>query len=486
MEKEIICQNCQAKLDSKQRSLTCPQCSASQAEFQIVAPTQGKISIDDSKKGIWRYANFLPDFSKNVSLGEGDTPIRQVSHIYTDSLNLLLKIEGSNPTGSFLDRVSPLMVSDAISNNMTSLVCASDGNLGASISAYCATEDLNCTCVVPKSTSPEKKVQMIAYGSELVEFGEIIDDSLELAKKMADESTYQATPEFNLLAVEGTKTIALEIVEQIYLSKNGVLPAIDYIIVPMGSGRLVYSVWKGFKQANEFGLITKDQLPKIIGVQLKNHDLITKAILAGDDEPKIPTKKNPSKSNRSLADAILSTRSLFGVKAIESIRESGGTAVSVTEKDMIEASKKLAQKEGVFAELSSATVIAAVEELLASNYLKKESVVLALITASGMKTTQAFERSTKQHKKVESFRSMGTKIEILRIIASGETNFGYGIWKALDQSMSLQAVYQHLKELQQADHISELVTTTRQKKYTVTEKGNQLVQKMKELEELLT
>jgi len=408
MKKEIICQNCQAKLDNKQRSLTCPQCSASQAEFHIVTSSQEKITFNDSLNGIWRYANFLPEFSKMVTLGEGNTPIRKVSHLFSDSVNLLLKLEGNNPTGSFLDRVSPLMISDAISNKMCSLVCASDGNLGASLSAYCATENLKCICVVPKSTSPEKKVQMNAYGAEVVEFGETIDDSLELAKKMADESTYQATSEFNLLTVEGAKTIALEIVEQIYLAKEKKFPAIEYVILPMGSGRLVYSVWKGFKQANEFGLISQDQLPKIIGVQLKSYDLITKAILAGDDEPKVPTKKSTTKSNRSLGDAILSMKSIFSVKALQSIKESGGTAVSVTEKDMIDASKKLAQKEGVFAELSSATVIAAIEELISIGYLKKESVVLALITASGMKTTQAFEKTTKQHKKVECFRRMGT------------------------------------------------------------------------------
>jgi len=484
MNKEIVCQNCHAKLDSKQRSLTCPQCSASEAEFQITA-TEEKITFNDSLKGIWRYSNFLPEFPKMVSLGEGNTPIRKVSHLFSDSLNLLLKIEGNNPTGSFLDRVSPLMISDAISNNMGSLVCASDGNLSASLSAYCATEDIKCICVVPKSISPEKKIQIIAYGAEVVEFGETIDDSLELAKKMADEFTYQATPEFNLLAVEGAKTIALEIVEQIYLAKEKDFPAIEYVILPMGSGRLVYSVWKGFKQASEFGLISMNKLPKIIGVQLKSNDWITKAILAGDDEPKVPAKKSSSKSNRSLADAILSTKSIFGVKALQAINESGGTAISVSEKDIIEASKKLAQNEGVFAELSSSTVIAALEELLDTGYLQKESVVLALITASGMKTTQAFEKSTTQQKKVESFRSMGTKIEILRIIESGEANFGYGIWKALGQSMSLQAIYQHLKELQQVNHITVIESTTRQKKYRVTKKGKLLVQKMRELEELL-
>jgi DNA-binding PadR family transcriptional regulator len=112
--------------------------------------------------------------------------------------------------------------------------------------------------------------------------------------------------------------------------------------------------------------------------------------------------------------------------------------------------------------------------------------MLAIITASGMKTSRAFQKSTTQDKKVESLRSMGTKIEILKIINNKDSNFGYGIWKSLGQLISLQAVYQHLKELQKRELIIEIETKDRQKRYSITTKGKQLIKKMNELEELLS
>ncbi len=376
------------------------------------------------------------------------------------------------------------MVSDAISRNMDSIVCASDGNLGASISAYCAAADIKSVCVIPKSTSPEKKVQMTAYGAEIIDFGETIDDSLDLAKKMTDVKRYQATPEFNLLTIEGAKTISLEIVHQLLSQTNNVqLPWIEYLVVPIGSGRLLYSIWKGFKEAKRFGLIADQELPKLIGVQIKGYDSITNAIKAGAAEPKEIKRRNSV--DHSLGDAILTRKSVYGVKAIQSIKESNGTSITVTEKEMINASKKLGKAEGVFAELSSATVIAAIEKLNRKQFFETGAIVLAVITASGLKTSRAFQKSATRLKKVDSFRSMGTKVEILTIIDSKEANFGYSIWKALGQSLSLQAVYQHLKELSSRKHIVEIESTDRQKKYRLTGKGKKLIQKMSELEELL-
>ncbi|NHJ32440.1 MAG: pyridoxal-phosphate dependent enzyme [Asgard group archaeon] len=481
VKETIICKNCQAELQSQQRSLTCPQCSATSVEYAF-GFSEANLKVKQNEKGIWRYRSFLPQFEKTISLGEGQTPLRKALHLYQGKVNLYLKLEGSNPTGSYLDRVSPLMVSDAINRNMQSLVCASDGNLGASLSAYCAAAQIKCYCVVPKSISPEKRTQMLAYGAEVIDFGETIDDSLDLAVKMIEKGRYQATPEFNILTIEGAKTVSLEIIEQ--QNRFGSLQNLEYIIIPMGSGGLLYSIWKGLKQAKEFKLITADvKLPKIIGVQVEGFDSITKSFDAGNSIQEI-TKKNISKNK--VADAIMVRNPIFGEKALQSIKESNGMAISVSEKEIITASKQLGKKEGIFAELSSATVIAAVDKLLKEKILPQNSSVLAIITASGMKTSRAFQKSTTNDKKVESFRSMGTKIEILKIIDTKDSNFGYGIWKSLGQTISLQAVYQHLKELQNREMISEFDSKDRQKRYSVTTKGKQLIKKMNELEELLS
>ncbi len=480
MKEKIVCQNCQAELYSLQRSLTCPQCSSNSVEFSF-DPINVDLKVNEKDKGIWRYRSFLPNFTKTITLGEGQTPLRKALHLFSNKIDLYLKIEGSNPTGSYLDRISPLMVSDAMSREMQSLVCASDGNLGASLSAYCAAAQIKCFCVTPKSTSPEKRTQMSAFGAEVIDYGETIDDSLDLAKKMIEKNRYQATPEFNILTIEGAKTISFEIAEQ--QQKFDSIEQLDYIVVPMGSGGLLYSLWKGLKQAKAFNLIpSKVKLPKIIGVQVKGYDSITKSFDSGDPLQD-STKKKLVKNQ--LADAIMVRNPTFGEKAIESIKESNGTAISVSEKGIISASKLLGKKEGIFAELSSATVIAAVDKLTEKKILRQNSSVLVIITASGLKTSRAYQKSTTQDKKVESFRRMGTKVEILRIIDSGESNFGYGIWKSLGQSISLQAIYQHLKELLNTTLIAELESDDRQKKYAVSMKGRKLIEKMRELEELL-
>jgi len=478
---KIVCKNCQAELNPLQRSHTCPQCSAALVEYEFDL-SETDLTVKTSEKGVWRYRSFLPQFEKAISLGEGQTPLRKALHLFQNKVNLFLKIEGSNPTGSYLDRVSPLMVSDAMNRNMQSLVCASDGNLGASLSAYCAAAQIKCLCVVPKSVSPEKRTQMLAYGAEVVDYGETIDDSLDLAVKMIEKGRYQATPEFNILIIEGAKTISLEIIEQ--QNTFGSLQNLEYIIIPMGSGGLLYSIWKGLKQAKEFKLIPSDvKLPKIIGVQVEGFDSITKSFDAGNSIQKITTK-NISKNK--VADAIMVRDQIFGEKAVQSIKESNGLSISVSEKEIVAASKLLGKKEGIFAELSSATVIAAVDNLLKEKILPQNSSVLAIITASGMKTSRAFQKSTTQDKKIETFRSMGTKIEILKIIDTTDSNFGYGIWKSLGQTISLQAVYQHLKELQSREMISEFDSKDRQKRYSVSTKGKQLIKKMNELEKLLS
>ncbi|MBN1330079.1 MAG: pyridoxal-phosphate dependent enzyme [Candidatus Heimdallarchaeota archaeon] len=482
MKEKIICLNCQTELSPLQRSLTCPQCSANAVDFLYETENGENIKPLSNERGIWRYKQFLPKFSKTITLSEGNTPIREANHLFKGKIKLLLKFEGKNPTGSYLDRISPLMVSDAISRELNALVCASDGNLGASLGAYCAAAQVKCFCVVPKNISTEKRTQMLAVGAEVIDFGDTIDDSLELAKKMIEKGRYQATPEFNLLSIEGTKTIAFELVEQLF--EEGHFKEIDYLFVPIGSGSLLYSLWKGLKQAKKFNLLPGTaKLPKIVGVQIEGFDLISQSFHSVSNVEKSDRK---GLSKNSLAEAINVKKPTFGERALESIKESNGFAISVSEREMIAASKLLGTKEGIFAELSSATVIAAIEKLYDSGYLKKNDTVLALITASGMKTSGAFHRSTTRTMKVESFRSMGTKIEILRIIGSDEANFGYSIWKALDQSISLQAVYQHLKELLSKELIIEIDSSERQKKYILTNKGNRLIETMKELEQLLT
>ncbi|MHA1734307.1 MAG: pyridoxal-phosphate dependent enzyme [Promethearchaeota archaeon] len=485
MDFRVVCRRCQSELSTSQRSMFCPQCSSVGVQLYYDAQVnQGAgFRLCPDETGMWKYRNLLPDFEERISLGEGDTPLWNARHTFRDEMDLAFKIEGENPTGSYFDRASSLMVSDALVRGAETLVCASDGNLGASLSAYCAAAQISCVCVVPRSTPPVKVAQMEAHGAEVLRRGGTIDESLRVARKLLEPGWYQATPQLNVLTIEGTKTIALEIVE--HYASAGRFP--DSVIVPVGSGTLLYALWTGFQQAAQFGMLPEGDLPRLVGVQVEGYDPITKALrgVEGSAGREGKERKKRGKS-QFLADAIVVDKPLLGELAIETIRSSGGTAVSVSERALEEAHRKLGTREGIFAETSSATVVAALEDLSSAGYFHEGEVVVAVITASGFKTSTSIQSTAGSvPRSREVIRLLGTKLEILELICAGEFTFGYSIWEALDKKITLQAVYQHLKELKVKGHIEETGSSTRQKKYRITERGALVLSKMKELEALL-
>ena len=195
-----------------------------------------------------------------VSLGEGGTPLHKAERLAkTIGLkDLYLKDETRNPTNSYRDRAAALLTSNAIDHHLETLVCATNGNMGASLAAYSAKAGLNCHVIVPKVVDVGKLAQMLAYDAIIEEYGDIVDDSIRKAEALAKETGwYQATAELNPLVVEAQKTISYEIYEQFGVP--------EWILVSMGSGGTIYSVWKGFKELKQLGL-TKT-LPKMVGVQ---------------------------------------------------------------------------------------------------------------------------------------------------------------------------------------------------------------------------
>ena len=191
----------------------------------------------------------LPPVKHMVSLGEGTTPLHKAERLAkaVGLKDLYLKDETRNPTSSYRDRAAAFLTSNAIDQGFEALVCASNGNMGASLAAYSAKAGLICHVLVPKVVDVGKLAQMIAYDAVIEESGDIVDDSIRKAADLAKETGwYQATAELNPLVVEAQKTISYEINEQFAVP--------DWVIVPMGSGGTIYSLWKGFKELNSWGL----------------------------------------------------------------------------------------------------------------------------------------------------------------------------------------------------------------------------------------
>ena len=406
----------------------CEKCGGT-LEFTADLPEAEKLKFS-GKQGFWRYREMLPPVKHMVSLGEGGTPLHKAERLAkaVGLKDLYLKDETRNPTNSYRDRAAAFLTSNAIDQGFEALVCATNGNMGASLAAYGAKAGLICHVLVPKVVDVGKLAQMIAYDAVIEESGDIVDDSIRKAAALAKETGwYQATAELNPLVVEAQKTISFEINEQFAVP--------DWVIVSMGSGGTIYSLWKGFKELKELGLT--DSLPRMIGVQTEGCAPIVNELTEQS------SSKSCNPSTRALA--ILVGEPLQSELAIKAIQESNGLALTVSDADILAAELQVAKLEGVFAEPASAATVAALQKLKADR-ISSDSSVVCLITGSGLKATDVLQAMTKKQKTAGLGLAVSTKQKILKILSEKDT-YGYDLWKQLGKIMTRAAVYQHLNEL---------------------------------------
>lgn len=422
---------CGARLEEYPRHFRCLKCGGLlEHEYDV---ERLKSSRFVGPFSFWRYRNFLPKVRNVVSMGEGGTPLHEAKRAaeIVGLRNVYFKDETRSPTNSFRDRCAALLVSKAVDLGCSRVICATNGNLGASLAAYCARSGLTCHVVVPKNVDVGKLAQMLIYDAVIEEYGEIVDDSLKKAEEIARETGwYQASAELNPLAIEALKTLAYEIHEQIGIP--------DWFIIPMGSGGTLYAVWKGFNELKKIGRISS--LPRMVGVQAEGCSPIVNAYLQNYTEPTLKTKPFTH------ALAILVKNPSYGRLAIEALKESEGLALSVSDEEIFSAEQELAKLEGIFAEPASAATYAALKKLANQRIIDSTDKAVCLITGSGLKATDILQALTKKKKTAVVGLELSTKEKILRILSEKET-YGYDIWKKLGKTMTRAAVYQHLNEL---------------------------------------
>lgn len=438
-------------------------------EYKIVLPKHGRVKFS-GQRGFWRYKPLLPQVKNKVSLGEGGTPLHKAERLAKDLglRKLFLKDETRNPTNSFRDRAAALMTSHALDLKYDTLVCATNGNLGASLSAYCAKAGLNCHIIVPKLVDVGKLAQMLVYDAVIEEYGNIVDEAIVKAEALAKEMNwYQATAELNPLVIEAQKTISYEIFEQLGVP--------DWFIASMGSGGTIYSVWKGFKELKQLGIA--DSLPKMVGVQPEGSASIIKTIL--EDRSKIAEVSKPSTH----ALAVLVSKPLQGKLAIKAIKESNGMALTVSDAEIFAAELQIAKLEGMFAEPASSATIAALKKLVETEKIRSEDSVVCLITGSGLKATDVLQSLTKKQKTAGFGLELSTKEKILRVLNKKDT-YGYDLWKRLGKTMTRGAIYQHLNELSKRGLIVSY-KKDRKKFFKITQRGKRVLRAIDDLKLLL-
>jgi threonine synthase len=394
--------------------------------------------VNDYSK-FWDFKFTLPqiDDENIISLGEGGSPCK-ISKKFGEKLGLkylFFKDETQNPTNSFKDRAAALLTSHARSWNFQKIICASNGNQGASLAAYTSVEGMDCLNIIPKIIDVGKKAQMIAYNSELELIGETVDEAIEdVLKRKNIKDFYQGTPDLNPLTLEAQKTIAYEIFKQVKTP--------DWILIPMGSGELLVSLWKGFHELREANVIK--YLPKLVGVQSQILSPIVDDFFKNQE-----VEQKNQEIQKSLALGILVKKPIYKDLAIRCIRESKGTVIRIPEDNILNSIDKLIRYEGIFAEPASALTVAAIQLLNQKGFFAVEDKIVCIITGSGLKAPYVLEAISSQTKTTGKGSIIITKLKILSQISLSSIKgiSGTKIQEIIG-TISLAAIYQHLKELE--------------------------------------
>jgi len=326
---------------------------------------------------VWRYRDLMPirDPTKIVSLNEGGTGLHSCQHLVNllGVKQLCVKNEGENPTGSFKDRGMTVGITKAVELNMKTVICASTGNTSAALAAYAAKAGLQCIVLIPSGKIAYGKLaQAMVYGAKVVQIRGNFDQALKMVLGLSEKHReVYLLNSINPYRLEGQKTLAYEICDQL----NRKPP--DRVVLPVGNAGNISAIWKGFTEFHKLGLI--DKLPKMTGIQAEGAAPIARAIKNGKDEI-VPIDKPET-----VATAIRIGAPVSWKKAIRAIRESGGTAETVTDEEILEAQKMLARSEGLFVEPASASSIAGLKKLIEAGKIDKDEVVVCVTTGHGLK-----------------------------------------------------------------------------------------------------
>ena len=375
----LICTKCRKAYPIEQ---VYPRCDICNEPLELEKVSQGRITQGDILKQtiLERYADFFPfaKVDKEISLHEGFTPLVKSATLASELgiKNILFKNESQNPTWSFKDRGTFVGIQHAIKLGYRRVGTVSTGNMAVSVAAYGARAGLETFILVSADLPPEKVNPIAIYSPLLIrvagDYGKLYLDSLEMGKQNDIYFINSDVP----FRVEGSKTIAFEICEQL----NFEVP--DYVVVPSSSGGNIRGILKGFEEFELCGLTSK--VPKMICAQASGCSPIYNAYV--NNKETISRVENP----HTIAHAIENPSPPSGNEVLRKLRNNGGICVAVTDEEILQAQKRLAG-EGIFAQPAAVVPLAAVHKLREENAIKEVDTVVCIVTGGGLKYTAVFE-----------------------------------------------------------------------------------------------
>ena len=330
------------------------------------------------RSGVWRFRELLPfpEDASVVSLGEGNTPLYDAlrSADYCRLSQLKLKHQGCNPTGSFKDTGMTVAVTQARKLGARLVVCASTGNTAASLAAYAARAELQCAIIVPAGqVSGAKLAQALDYGATVFEIDGNFDASMSVIRELAEDESIYLVNSINPFRIEGQKTVAFELAEQLEWR----VP--DHLVLPGGNLGNSSAFGKGFRELLNSGLTARQ--PKITVVQAEGAAPFARFYL-DEEHSEFVNEEHP----KTLASAIKIGAPVSWQKAWRAVHETGGRVITVSEQEIADA-KAVIGRDGIGCEPASATTVAGIRKLVGDGAIKENESVVAVLTGHVLKDT---------------------------------------------------------------------------------------------------
>jgi threonine synthase len=311
------------------------------------------------------YREYLPvnEQTPMLTLHEGNTPLIRLDQLSEEwGIDLHVKVEGANPTGSFKDRGMVMAVAKAKEEGSDTVICASTGNTSASAAAYAARAGMRCIIVIPEGKiAMGKLAQAVMYGASIVSIEGNFDEALKMVRAISENEPVTLVNSVNPYRLEGQKTAAFEICDQL-----GGAP--DILAIPVGNAGNISAYWKGFK---EYDASRRTGLPRMFGFEAEG----AAAIVQG----------KPIEQPETIATAIRIGNPASWNLAVAARDESEGTIDFVTDEEILQAYSRLASTEGIFAEPGSCASLAGIHKLLKQGEIPRGSRIVAVLTGNGLK-----------------------------------------------------------------------------------------------------
>jgi threonine synthase len=377
---QLRCSGCQQTFNPDRLWNVCPECHKPLLAEYDLGSVKTILSLDDlssRNKTIWRFGEVLPvkNASSRLSLGEGCTPLVKAGRLgeVTGLKNLYIKDEGINPTGSFKARGLCVAVSRTLELGVTGLSIPSAGNAAGAMSAYAALAGLPANVYLPRDVPQSFLAECQGLGARV----NLVEGLISACgKKSLEDSAKYGWFDLSTLKepyrLEGKKTMGYEVAEQM----DWVLP--DIIIYPTGGGTGFIGMWKAFHEMEELGWIGS-QRPRMVSVQAEGCAPMVKAYQTGQKEAEFWTDA------KTIADGLRVPAAIGDFLILDIIRKSNGTALSVSDKEMMEGAKLLGRTQGLFVSPESGATVAAAMKLLDRKWISPSDRVVLFHTGSGYK-----------------------------------------------------------------------------------------------------